>query len=211
MGYCCFIVVPLCSTSFSTTRAPLATKCVVETYSMRGCPCSGLDSVHKCWRYCFRSLKAFCCLGPHSTFVEPLNMLKKGRLLSASFTMNLYKAAIRSVNFCTSFLVCGGYIWRMALVLLGLASIPLLETRQPSTLPLVTPKTHLSGFNLSLASRMLAKFSVRLEIYNAFFLLITTISSMYESTFLPTWPFSAAFIILQKVGLALCNLSGILR
>jgi hypothetical protein len=34
-------------------------------------------------------------------------MLKRGRLLSASFVMNLFRAAIQHVNFCTSFLVCG--------------------------------------------------------------------------------------------------------
>jgi hypothetical protein len=163
---------------------------------MRGWTCSGLDSVGRCWRYYFRLLKAFCCSSLHSTFVEPLNMLKKGRLLSASYVMNLFKAGMWPVNFCTSFLVCRGCIWRMALIFLGLASMPLVETRQPSTLPRVTPKTHLSGFSLSLASRMLAKVSVRSEMYHAFFLLATTISSTYESTFLPTWSFNAAFVIL---------------
>jgi hypothetical protein len=77
---------------------------------MRGCPCSGLESVGRCLRYDFRSSKAFYCLGPHSTFAEPLIVLKKGRLLSSSFTMNLFKATMWPVNFCTSFLVCGGCI-----------------------------------------------------------------------------------------------------
>jgi hypothetical protein len=36
-------------------------------------------------------------------------MLKKERLLSASFAMNLIRAAIWHVNFCTSFLVCEGH------------------------------------------------------------------------------------------------------
>jgi hypothetical protein len=100
-------------------------------------------------------------------------MLKKERFLSASFAMNLFKAAIRPINFCTSFLVCGGCIWRMTLILLGLASMPLVETKKTSTLPCVTPKTHLSRFNLSLASHILAKVFVRSEIYDAFFLLAT--------------------------------------
>jgi hypothetical protein len=108
--YYYFIVAPLCAASFSTTRAPLSTECVAETYSMRGCPCFGLDSVGRCWRYYFISSKAFYCSSPHSTFVEPLNMLKKGRLLFASFAMNLFRTAIQPVNFCTSFLVCGGCI-----------------------------------------------------------------------------------------------------
>jgi hypothetical protein len=66
---------------------------------MRGWSCSGLDSVSKCWRYYFQLSNAFCCSVPQSTFVEPLNTLKKGRLLSASFAMNLFKAVIQSVNF----------------------------------------------------------------------------------------------------------------
>jgi hypothetical protein len=101
------------------TRALLTTECVVEMYNMRGWTCSGLDSVGRCWRYYFRLLKAFCYSSPHSTFVEPLNMLKKGRLLSASYVMNLFKAGMWPVNFCTSFLVCRGCIWRMALIFFG--------------------------------------------------------------------------------------------
>jgi hypothetical protein len=97
----------------------------------------------KCWRYCFRSSNALCCLGPHSTFVEPLNMLKKGRLLLASFPINLFRAAMWHVNFCTFFLFCGGCIWGLAFILSGLALMPLVEIRQPSTLPLVIPKTFL--------------------------------------------------------------------
>jgi hypothetical protein len=104
-------------------------------------------------------------------------MLKKGRLVSASFTMNLFNATIRPIRFCTSFLVCGGCIWRIAFILSGLVSIPLVETRQPSTLPHVTLKTHFPGLSLSLDSCMLAKVSVRSEMYGALFLLASTISS----------------------------------
>jgi hypothetical protein len=81
----------------------------------------------------------------------------------ASFAMNLFRAVIRLVNFCTYFLVCGGYIWRIAFILSELASMPLVETRQPSTLPLVTQKTHFTGLSLSLASRILAKVPARSE------------------------------------------------
>jgi hypothetical protein len=124
-------------------------------------------------------------------------MLKKGMLVFASFVMNLFRAAIQSVNFCTSLLVCGGYICRMALILLGLALMHLVEMRQPSTLPHVTSKTHLCGFSLSLASRILVKVFVRSEIYDAFFLLATTMSLMYENTTLPTRSFDAAFVSLR--------------
>jgi hypothetical protein len=103
-------------------------------------------------------------------------MMKKGRLLSVSFAMNLLSAAMRPVSFCTSFLVCEGCIWRIALILSELVSIPLVETRQPNTLPHVTLKTHFSGLSLRLASRILVKISVRSEMYDSFFLLATTIA-----------------------------------
>jgi hypothetical protein len=88
--------------------------------------------------------------------------------------------------------------------------MPLVDIRQPNTLPHVTPKIHFSGLSLSLASRILVKVSVRLDMYKALFLLATTMSSTYESTFLPTWSFNAAFVILQNVGYALHSPSGIL-
>jgi hypothetical protein len=56
-------------------------------------------------------------------------MLKKLRLFSTSFTMNLLSAAMWPVNFYTSFLVYGGCIWMIALILLGLASKHLVETK----------------------------------------------------------------------------------
>jgi hypothetical protein len=55
--------------------------------------------------------------------------------------MDLLSAAMWSVNFCTSFLIYGGCIWRIALILSELASIPLVETRYPNTLPRITEDT----------------------------------------------------------------------
>jgi hypothetical protein len=103
-------------------------------------------------------------------------MLKKGRLFSASFTMNLFSAAMRPINFYTSFLVCGSCIWVIALILSGLASIPLVETKQPNTLSLVTPKMHFSGLSLRFASCILAKVSDKSEMYDSFFLLASMMS-----------------------------------
>jgi hypothetical protein len=126
-----------------------------------------------CWRYCFRSSKDFYCSVPHSTFVEPRSTVKKGKLFSASFTINLFNTTMWPASFCTSFLVRGGCIWRIAFILLGLASMPFMETNHPNTLPRITPKTHLSRLSLSLASHILVKVSVRSEMYEAFFLLAT--------------------------------------
>jgi hypothetical protein len=86
----------------------------------------------------------------------------------------------------------------------------LVDTRQPSTLPHVPPKAHFSGLSLSLASRILVKVYLRSDMYEALFLLATTMSSTYESTFLPTWSFNVAFIILQNVGPVLRSPSDIL-
>jgi hypothetical protein len=46
----CFIILYLCMTSFSTTKAPLTSESVVETERMRGFPYSRIDSVGKCSR-----------------------------------------------------------------------------------------------------------------------------------------------------------------
>jgi hypothetical protein len=63
-------------------------------------------------------------------------MVKNGRLHSASFAINQFNAAILPVSFWTSFLVCGGCILVMALILSGFASMPFVETKHPNTLPL---------------------------------------------------------------------------
>jgi hypothetical protein len=114
---------------------------------------------------------------PHSTFLEPHSTQKKGKLLFAIFAMNLFSATIWLASFCTAFLVCGGCICRIAFILLGLASMPLVDTKHPNTLPPLNVKTHFSGLSLNLASHIWVKVSVRSEMYEAFFLLATTMSS----------------------------------
>jgi hypothetical protein len=47
----------------------------------------------------------------------------------------------------------------------GLASMPLVETRHSSTLPLVTLQTHLSGLSLSLALRIWTRVFAKSEMY----------------------------------------------
>jgi hypothetical protein len=103
-------------------------------------------------------------------------MLEKEWLFFVSYAMNLLSAVMLPVHICTSFLICRGCIWIVALILSRLALIPLLETKQPNTLPHVTPEMHFSELSLRLASRMLVKVSARLEMYDSFFLLATTMS-----------------------------------
>ena len=68
-------------------------------------------------------------------------------LLSPAET-NLESAAIRPVSCCTSFTDVGLRMAIIATHLSGFASIPLLVSKKPKNLPVSTPKTHFSGFNL---------------------------------------------------------------
>jgi hypothetical protein len=107
--------------------------------------------------YSFNALNASCYFNPHSKVPEPLNTLKKGKLRSAIFAMNRFNTSILPVSFCTSFLDYGGFMQTIAFILSGFASIPLTETKQPRTLPLLTPNTHFSGLSFNCAFRMVAK------------------------------------------------------
>jgi hypothetical protein len=88
-------------------------------------------------------------------------MVKNGIVHSASFEMNRFSDDIQPVSFCTSFLLYGGCIWVIALILSGFASMPFVDTKHLGTFPLVTPNTHLSRFSLSSASHMFAKVSAK--------------------------------------------------
>jgi hypothetical protein len=61
--------------------------------------------------------------------------------------MKRSRAAMLPVNFCISFTLRGRAISIIAQICLVLASIPRLLTRNPSSCPEGTPKTHLFGFN----------------------------------------------------------------
>jgi hypothetical protein len=135
--------------------------CNTETYRMSGWLGSELNSVGNYCMHALSSLNAFCYLVPHSKMLEPLNTMKKGKLRSASFDMNMFKAAILSVNFWTSFLDYRGFLFIIALILLGLALIPFTDTKHPSTFPLCTPNTHFSRLSFNWAPRMFVKVSAK--------------------------------------------------
>ena len=59
-----------------------------------------------------------------------------GKLRSAERGMNLFRAAILPVSFCTSLIDFGSSMLHRAAILSGLASMPLVETRHPRTFPL---------------------------------------------------------------------------
>jgi hypothetical protein len=59
--------------------------------------------------------------------------------------MNLFRAAMHPVSFCTSLMHVGSFMLVMAEIFLGLASMPRWMMMKPSSLPDGTPKTHLFG------------------------------------------------------------------
>ena len=72
-----------------------------------------------------------------------------------------------------------------AQILVGFASIPLLETMKPRSFPAGTPKTHFSGLSLMSHVRRLSNVSLRSSIKDSTCLVLTTTSSTYASTDLP--------------------------
>jgi hypothetical protein len=61
--------------------------------------------------------------------------------------MNLFRAAMHPVSFCTFLIVARASISVMAMIFTGLASIPQLLTMKPSNFPDGPPKTHLVGLS----------------------------------------------------------------
>jgi hypothetical protein len=57
--------------------------------------------------------------------------------------MNLFRAAMHPVSFCTSLMHVGAFILVMAEIFSGLASMSRWLMMKPSSLPDSTPKTHL--------------------------------------------------------------------
>jgi hypothetical protein len=86
---------------------------------------------------------------------------KNGRFLSADQDMNLFNDASLPASRWAPFFVFDGSNRRIASILLGLASIPFVDTRQPRNLPFFTPKTHFSGFNFKPACLKLANVSYK--------------------------------------------------
>src|SRR6185312_15891146 len=93
----------------SSTRVALTAAPDVEMYNSNSFS-EGLDITTNFSMYNLRSLKAFACSSPHSKLPEPFSALKNGRHFSADFEMNLFSEANLPINFCTPFLVVGGFI-----------------------------------------------------------------------------------------------------
>jgi hypothetical protein len=61
--------------------------------------------------------------------------------------MNLFKAAMHQVSFCTYLMQVGAFILVMAEIFSGLASMPRWLKMKPSSFPDGTPKTYLFGLS----------------------------------------------------------------
>jgi hypothetical protein len=92
--------------------------------------------------------------------------------------MNLFKAAMDPVSFCTSLMQVGAFILVMAEIFSGLASMPRWLMMKPSSFPDGTLKTHLFGLSFQWYSHRDAKVSSRSVMSMSEFLVLTTTSSM---------------------------------
>jgi hypothetical protein len=61
--------------------------------------------------------------------------------------MNLFRAAMHPVNFCTSLIHMRAFMLVMVKIFSGLASMPRWLTMKPSSLPDGTSKTHFFGLS----------------------------------------------------------------
>jgi hypothetical protein len=77
--------------------------------------------------------------------------------------MNLFNDASLPINLWALVLDFGGSIRSMTSILLGLASMPFVDTKQPRNLPFFTPKTHFSRFSLRSARLKLVNVSCKSE------------------------------------------------
>jgi hypothetical protein len=75
--------------------------------------------------------------------------------------MNLFRAAMHPVSFCTSLMEVEAFMLVMAEIFSGLASMPRWLMMKPSSFPDGTPKTHLFGLSFQRYSRKDAKVSSR--------------------------------------------------
>jgi hypothetical protein len=99
----------------------------------------------------------------------------------------------------------------IASILLGFASITLVDTTHPRNISFFTPKTHFSGFSLRPTLLKLTNVSYRSAIWFSCFMLFTMISSTYVRTFLPIWELRTLEVILRKLPPAFLSPSSIQR
>ena len=126
-------------------------------------------------RYYLRAAKASSHSGVHINAFS--KTLKNGRHLSVALETNLFSVTTLPVRLWISLTVLGGFMSMIALILSGLASTPLCETRKPRNFLDETPNVHLAGLSSILYFLRIRKVSFRSSRWLEAFLLLTSMSS----------------------------------
>ena len=138
---------------------------------------SGLDSKGGDVRYFFRSWKVLSHSSSHLSRYALLIALKKGLHRSVYRDRNRLRAAARPVKLWISFKVVGDFIYRIARIFLGCASIPHWGTKYPRNRPEDTPNVHLVGLSFILYFLRMLKVSAKLRMWSDSSLPFTMMSS----------------------------------
>ena len=169
---------------------------MMERYRSKGFPCCVGTRIGGWRRYSLISSKAFWHSSFHVCGSFFLRSLKMGSQVEVSLVMNRLMYCSRPKKPLISFLLLGGDISNIALILDGLTSIPLSLTKNPNNFPVVTPKVHFYGFNLNLYSLIHSKNFLKFVVWFSLSLDFTIISSTYTSTLLCIMSCSKAVTIL---------------
>jgi hypothetical protein len=128
----------------------LTTLLVADICSCKFLWSSEATRVGRVVRYFFNSLKASCASYVHWNLSCFLRSSNKGSPLTPSREINLLKAAMHPVNFCTSQRLSDGFILVIDDTFSGLRSICQRETIYLSNFPKGILNVHFSGFNIIL-------------------------------------------------------------
>src|SRR3954463_9034210 len=145
----------------STTITILITRVVAAMYNIIGSFSIGAASTGAVDNIRLRTLNASYALGVHMNLSVFFINWYKGIAFSPSRLRNRLSDARQPVNFFTSFRFLGLFIRSIAAIFYELHSIPLSDTRNPSSLPAGTPNTHFYGLSLILYMRRFANVSLR--------------------------------------------------
>ena len=135
------------SCSRSTTSTVLTTWCVADMYNNMGSPTFGAARIGLLPKRAFISSSPAVAASVHSKWSVHRSRRYSGSAFSPNREIKRLKAATHPASFWTCFWSVGIANCDKARILAGFASIPLLETMNPSSFPAGTPKTHFSGLS----------------------------------------------------------------
>jgi hypothetical protein len=138
------------------------------------------------WRALFQMRK--CCVRffcPLEFFIHLFHECVEWEGLFAQPCTNRLSAATHLASCCTWCNFVGFPIVNIARIFSGFSSIPLHDTRNPSSCPAGTPKEQLVEFNFSLYLSRLSKVFLKSPIRDSSFLVVITSSLMYTWMFHP--------------------------